>query len=964
VQAVDAPRLLQVRFGDFQIDEGNACLTRDGRPLAVQPKAFEVLCALARRPGQLVRKEELLDAVWGHQHVSESVLKTLVSHLRGLLADDARQPRYIETAARRGYRFIGTVADAPHETGAPASPAQPLPPMAGRESALAALHDALGAAMRGQPQVVFVAGEPGIGKTTLIDRFVAGLPAEKVVHAHAPCVEDYGSQEPYMPVLEALSALCRGAGGAPLVSLMRRVAPSWLAQLPWYLDDADRAQLQREVAGASQDRMLREMGELLDRCTPERPLLLVLEDLHWSDPATVRLIGYLARRRSTAAVMLLGSFRPAEVIATDHPLAGLRQELRLHKRCRELDLEALSETEVDALVAARLDGRHAPEAFVRALHAHTEGLPLFVVDIVDELLAEGGIPVDGDAAGFATGRFAVPRTLAGVVEKQITRLTPEQAVALGAASVAGAEFDHLVLAEALGIAPDAMQDALDAVVARRHWLSAAGVVTLPDGRHAAGYTFRHALYRHVFEQRLGTAQRMRLHRDIAAALLRLHGGRAAEHAAALAMHLERAGDAMAAVAQLAIVARRAMDRSAAPEALAAARRALDLLAAAPPGDPRDGIELDLRVLEGVAAARVHVISTPEVAATFERARALVDRVADSPGRARALHGLWWVHYTRADLAAARVLAGRLHALGRADASLAVAGDSTMGITAMMRGDLRAARVHLEAAVEAHGQGRDLPPGALFVQHPAVEAWSYLGPVLWWSGEPARARAAAARGVALAEEIRNPLALLIALHLAAVVHHFAHEPEPVRLLVERLFEVVRRHQLPTEPGSFSWLHGHALVRLGRVDEGLAEMQAAERSCRRLGLRIGLTGFHLHYAQACRQAGHGADALASVEAGLALADAAEERFLLSPLHRVRGELALDAGDTATAAPCLATALEVAQAQGARFHELAALSVACARAALSTPARRARLRELLAAYDGEDAPVVRDARALLAG
>jgi DNA-binding winged helix-turn-helix (wHTH) protein len=102
----------RVKFDAFELDEANARLTCDGRPLALAPKTFGVLCALARNPGQLMTKAALLDAVWGHQHVSESVLKTTISELRAVLSDDPKRPRYIATAARFGYRFIANVSDA------------------------------------------------------------------------------------------------------------------------------------------------------------------------------------------------------------------------------------------------------------------------------------------------------------------------------------------------------------------------------------------------------------------------------------------------------------------------------------------------------------------------------------------------------------------------------------------------------------------------------------------------------------------------------------------------------------------------------------------------------------------------------------------------------------------------------------------------------------------------------------
>src|SRR5262249_54531347 len=158
------------------------------------------------------------------------------------------------------------------------------------------------------------------GKTTLIERFIASLGVHRV--ARGQCVEQHGAGEPYLPVLEALASLCRDDASLP--PLLRAVAPTWWLQLPWLGSEAERELLRRELAGSGQERMLREWGELLDRYTPTRPLLLVTEDLHWSDQATVRLIDHVARRRGPAQLMWLASYRLAEVIAEEHPMKALR----------------------------------------------------------------------------------------------------------------------------------------------------------------------------------------------------------------------------------------------------------------------------------------------------------------------------------------------------------------------------------------------------------------------------------------------------------------------------------------------------------------------------------------------------------------------------------------------------------------------------------------------------------------
>ena len=202
---------VRVRFDRFELDEANATLIRDGKAVALAPTPFAVLCALVRQPGSLLTKHALLDQVWGRRFVSDSVLKTAISDLRAALDDDARHPRLIETVSRRGYRFIAatTAIRASSPAGTTGAPHRSLqsPTFIGRAEALSRLRSAWDTACSGRRAVVWVAGEPDIGKTMLIEHFVAGL--GDFACARGQCVEHYGTGEPYLPVLEALAELCR-----------------------------------------------------------------------------------------------------------------------------------------------------------------------------------------------------------------------------------------------------------------------------------------------------------------------------------------------------------------------------------------------------------------------------------------------------------------------------------------------------------------------------------------------------------------------------------------------------------------------------------------------------------------------------------------------------------------------------------------------------------------------------------
>src|SRR5262249_54417931 len=267
----------------------------------------------------------------------------------------------------------------------------PTPPyFVGREAVLAQLHGCLAAARHGARQLVFVTGEAGIGKTTVLDVFVARATVDpKLMIARGQCIEHYGAGEAYLPVLEALGRLCRGPEHARLRALLHREAPMWLVQLPHLLNPDAREALQREVQGATRERMVRELAETLEVLTAERPLVLVLEDLQWSDYATLELLALLARRQEPARLVLLGTYRPVDVIVSGHPLKAVKLELQLHGRCVELPLEVLTGAEVAAYLVARFPGSVFPPELVRALHQRTDGQPLFLVRMVEYLLAQG-----------------------------------------------------------------------------------------------------------------------------------------------------------------------------------------------------------------------------------------------------------------------------------------------------------------------------------------------------------------------------------------------------------------------------------------------------------------------------------------------------------------------------------------------------------------------------------------------
>jgi DNA-binding winged helix-turn-helix (wHTH) protein/tetratricopeptide (TPR) repeat protein len=583
----------QILFGSFRLDPVNACLWRGPEAIHLTPKVFAVLSYLLAHPGQLVTKDELLRAVWPDTVVGEASLTVCIREIRRVLGDQPKAARFIETRHRRGYQFIAPITEidqptaemlAPIQTsGEPAAALEPASPnLVGRAAELLLLHGWLDRALRGERQVVFVTGEPGIGKTTLVEAFCRRLATQPDLWiACGQCFKHHGPAEPYLPVLEALNQLGRKPGGEQFVTLLARRAPTWLAQLPWLPRTAEQKVSPDETLGATPQRMLREIAEALEALTARTPLVLVFEDLHWSDPATLDLLSALARRRGLARLLLLATYRPVEVIVRDHPLHAVKHDLQTHRYCEELPLELLTEAAVAEYLALRFPGSSLPPALARLVYQQTEGNPLFMVNVVDGLVAQGVLreqarnwELRGDLQQL---EVSVPESSRLTIAEQLAWLSREEQELLEGASVAGMDFSAAALAAALGEEVVPVEKGCERLARRQQFLCPAGVSEWPDGTVAGRYRFRHWLYQDVLYQRVTVARRQILHQRLGERLEVAFGDSAAELAAELAWHFEEGRDYRRAIRYLRQAADNSCRRFTPREALAYLQRALDLV---------------------------------------------------------------------------------------------------------------------------------------------------------------------------------------------------------------------------------------------------------------------------------------------------------------------------------------------------------------------------------------------------
>jgi predicted ATPase len=462
---------------------------------------------------------------------------------------------FIETLPKRGYQFVASVID---ESAAGPLSAAGTKTIVGREPALVELGGYLSKARRNSRQVVFITGEAGIGKTALADEFQrrAWVDAPDIRIGRGQCVEGHGGTEAYYAVLEALGQLCKGSEGESVVQTLAATAPTWLVQFPALVNSKQREVLQREIMGATRERMLREIGEALEIITSEKPLLLVLEDLHWAHASTIDLISALARRRASGKLMLIGTYRPVDVTLAEHRLEAVKQDLLVHQLCHEIVLPSLKEAEVAEYLAIEAGDGAVPEGLAGLIYRHTEGNPLFMLAVLAHTQARGLIAVENGSWQIKVPLEKIdleaPENLRRMIELQIEGLSEEEQRVLEAASlesIGGSRFAVASRAPLIDLEPEAFEDICETLCRRHHIVRSADSVEFPDGTVSACYEFVHTLYREEVYRRIARGRRAQIHRQMGQ-WAEAHWESLNEAASMMAGHFEEGGDWLRAIKYL------------------------------------------------------------------------------------------------------------------------------------------------------------------------------------------------------------------------------------------------------------------------------------------------------------------------------------------------------------------------------------------------------------------------------
>jgi DNA-binding winged helix-turn-helix (wHTH) protein/predicted ATPase len=920
-----------VCFGPYRLAGPRGPLWRHQSEIPLRAKTLEVLWYLATHPDEVVEHDRLLAEVWPKTIVGVGILAVSIGELRRALGDDPKAPLYIRTLHRRGYRFIAPVRVAAF--GETTIPVVPVPVLPGREAELARLRDCYDEVCRGRRRILFVTGEAGIGKSTLVDAWIRSLndpsisppiPSAEIWLGHGQCVEHSGAGEPYLAILEALNRLCRGPRGETVIAHLRQRAPGWLAQLSGVLTPPEREAMQHRQAPVNAYHYQRELADALEAIAATRPLVLFLEDLQWCDQATVEALAVLARRPEAARILVVGTCRPIELTRTEHPLKTLKDELKWHGQSLEIVLRGLDEAAVRTYVASRLPPETAGSA-ATLVHRRTAGQPLFMVKLTEYLLEHPELAGAGTGDGLDRAAATLPTDLQQFIEVQIERLDTSEQRVLEAASVAGPVFAVAAVAAALDLSDAAVEAVCEGLARRGQLIAVRGPVEWPDGTLTEAFAFRHALYQEVLYWRISSSRRVRLHRAIGVRLEAGHGTEGASIAVELAEHFERGHDDRRAARYHRLAGEAALTRFAAAAAQTHLRRGLALLARWPQDTERGREELKLQIALGVAAIATDGFGAPAVAYAYGRAHALCRQFPKTPTLQPVLCGLWNYFVTRADLQQARSLARELAAVieGAQMSECILPARNAVGQTELFTGELASARIQVDAEPTTLNSQTRRHLVAQYGEDPVVVREMYGALLYWLLGSHEQASIRIETGLALARALPQPFGVAQILWTRMLLAQGVGDPIRVLSDAQCLIEHCEQEQIAVWLAGGRILRGWALAEQGKPAAGIVSIRLGLEEWGATGAMLIRPYYLARLAEAYARSGYWPDALDTVAEALATVERTGERWYEAELYRLQAELRWQQGDAAIdeVEAGLCRALTLAREQRARALELRA-------------------------------------------
>jgi predicted ATPase/class 3 adenylate cyclase len=842
-----------------------------------------------------------------------------------------------------------------------------LTPLVGREQELGVLLDRFARAREGEGQAILLAGEPGIGKSRVVHALRDNLREQRYTPLTSHCSPHHTSSALY-PVIGLLE---RAAGfdrqDAPAARLTKLEA--LLALGARQLDDVVPvvAELMEiPIAGKyppltltperKKQRTLEVLVDQLAGIAIKQPVLAVCEDAHWIDPTTLELFSLLIERVQKLPVLVVITHRPEFISPWSN-----------HAHVMQLSLTRLTRGHGEAMLERITHGKTLPPNIIDQILIRTDGVPLFIEELVSTVLESGRLADAGDhyeLSGPLTP-IPIPTTLHDSLMARLDRLAPIKEVAQIAA-VIGREFAYEQIAAVSTFSDSQLAIALDQLVA-------SGLIFRRGVAPNASYRFKHALVQDAAYQSLLHATRRHYHAQIAQLFEQRFPEIGETQPELIAHHYSEAGHTEQALRYWHRAGRRAALRGANAEAIGHLTRGLDMLKLLPDTRERVEHELDFRMSLGPAFMAMKGHGATEVMDSYSRARELCDRIGDTARLARVLAGQCAYHTARGPFTTAYGIAEQLLALAeqRQEPRLLLTARTNLGVNAYLLGRLAIARDHLEHGLALADA---LPRRENFSQDLGVTCLCYSAITHFSLGYPDQSLKWIGQAVDLARKLNHPFNLAFALYMASLLHKYRREPEQAKTYAEEGIALCREQGFALWLGGATAHRGWALTELEQIDAGLSDVRQGLAAWLATGAEVAKTLFLATLADIHTRLGQYAEALQRLDEGLAAVEQLEDRFYESELHRLKGELTLHRHDQAATRTAIEAeaeasfqrALRIAREQSARVWELRA-AMSSARL-LQRQHREAEARAMLAPIyqwftEGLETMDLSEARSLLA-
>lgn len=514
-------RLLEFLARDtpvVQLDIENQCLWKGDRATTLTPKSFLVLEYLSSHAREVVLHDHLAKYLWPDTFVESNNLKKYIREVRRALGDDPTQPRFIETLPRRGYRFLPAVRRVGPAAATPSAHDAKRSMMVGRERHLKSLSECMSKAEAGERQIVFLHGEPGVGKTALVEEFLKSIGTNHPFrYGVAHCLKVASAGEAYSPFLGLLEELCDADVTGATTRLVQEYAPVLSAHL-----SAPRATPKvLDLYPDSPHRLAREIFRIIELLAGAEPLLLVLEDIQWADPASLDIISILANRATTSHLMLVATCQVSLVEKKEAPIKTMMKHLASHSLCVCVAVGRLERNEVAAYLKEVVAGDEPHPQLSDTIYALSSGNPFIMQAMLEECKGKGiCLCSKNDGAISMMQDGDIPAKVRDFVGLQLAALSIPDRELLEAASVVGDLFSTNEIAVALGADPVFVEERMLLHLRVGHFFKAAGRFGEDDPQT---YEFSVPAVRTVVYERIPATRKKQIH-DLLAKRLEANWG--------------------------------------------------------------------------------------------------------------------------------------------------------------------------------------------------------------------------------------------------------------------------------------------------------------------------------------------------------------------------------------------------------------------------------------------------------